>query len=37
MDQVEIDIEQREPTGRLADKMRFPDFFKQCSWRCHGY
>jgi hypothetical protein len=26
MDQVEINIEAEEPTGRLADKMRFPDF-----------
>lgn len=37
MDQVEVDIQQRKPTGRLAYQMCIPDFFKQRSWRCHGY
>ena len=35
VDQVQVDIENRRPTGRFDNQVRVPDFFKQCA--CHGH
>jgi hypothetical protein len=34
---MQVDINDRRPTGRFANQVRIPDFFKQCSLRWHRW